>query len=167
MANGFGPMDLDAARMNGHLVRPTPLSIRAGPLDQNDWWLQMAVLGRGMEVRVGAGVGWMQFRVVTTPDPSFVTIGLVPAGASVDIGAAPECEGAGWDGDGDSTWSLPGPEPDSGVVMFDQGDRVPGGAGLPRRAARAAAGEQPAVPGPPPYRPPARSALPRHCSIWR
>ena len=90
----------------------------------------MAVLGHGMQVLAGAGVGWMQFRVVTTPYPSWVITGLVPAGASLADGESPGRDGGtvgpsgGWGGLGYVDWTLPGPAPARDVVKFGQGDRV-------------------------------------------
>lgn len=88
----------------------------------------MAVLGRGMQVRTGAGVGSLQFRVVTAPDPGCVRTGLVVAGASVADGQAPGMPGGppgcGWVGTGHVGWNLPGPDPPYGTVKFGQGDRV-------------------------------------------
>ena len=87
----------------------------------------MAVLGRGMQVRAGAGVGWMQFRV-TTPSPWWVITGLVPAGASVADDQFPGSDagtpGGGWHGNGCVYWTLPGRAPARNTVMFGQGDRV-------------------------------------------
>ena len=88
---------------------------------------QMALLGHGMQVRAGVGVGWMQFRVVTTPDSFYVMTGLVPVGASVGYckhPGSPGTPGVGWYGDGDVDWTLPGPAPASKTVRFGQGDRV-------------------------------------------
>ena len=88
----------------------------------------MAVLGRGMQVRAGAGVGWMQFRVVATPYPGFVITGLVPAGASVADNQFPGIDdgtpGGGWCGYGSIHWTLPVPAPARNTVKFGQGDRV-------------------------------------------
>ena len=88
----------------------------------------MVLLGPGMQVRAGAGVGWMQFRVVTTSGVSGVTTGLVPAGASVADHQYPGCEagtpGGAWGGSGYVAWTLPGPAPASSTVRFGQGDRV-------------------------------------------
>ena len=88
----------------------------------------MAVLGRGMQVRAGAGVGWMQFRVVTTPVPLCVMTGLVPVDSFVTDDQYPGRDAGipsgGWRGNGHVAWTLPGPAPAIGTVMFGQGERV-------------------------------------------
>ena len=115
--------------MNPRLVRPTTLSVRAGRHLETEFCWQMAVLGRGMKVRAGAGVGFVQWRMVTACDPSDVTIGLVRTGASVVDGQFPGIEGStgqgGWDGRGRVDCTLPGPTPAANdAVKFGQGDRV-------------------------------------------
>ena len=83
----------------------------------------MAVLGRGMELRALAGVGWIEFRVITTPGPGWVIIGLVPwaaRGVVADGQVPPNC----WQGDGRVDWILSSPAPANGIVKFGQGDRV-------------------------------------------
>ena len=120
--NAFGSPDVSTA--NARLLRPAQHVLQADPKGN---CLQMAVLDTGMQVRAGAGVGWMQFRVVTTPDPGYVITGLVPAGASVADGQYPGRDagtGVGWYGDGDVDWTLPGPAPAEYTVKFGQGDRV-------------------------------------------
>lgn len=77
----FSPLDLRAASMNPGLIRPTPVSLRAGHPKYGCW--QMAWLNCGMTPRAGAGVGFFQLRVVSAPIPGYVMIGLVPVGASV------------------------------------------------------------------------------------
>ena len=88
----------------------------------------MAVLGHGMQVRVREGVGWMQFRVVNTPDRCWVPVaGLVPEGVSVADGQFPGWDrtpGCGWDGSGRVDWTLRGRHPAKNTVTFGQGDRV-------------------------------------------
>ena len=126
--NAFGSPDVSTA--NARLLRPAQHVLQADP---NGWFWQMAVLGPGMQVRAGAGVGWMQFRVVTTVAGLFwsngVETGLVPAGASVADGQYPGrydagTPGGGWGGKGRVHWTLPGPAPAEGTVKFGQGDRV-------------------------------------------
>ena len=121
--NAFGSPDVSTA--NARLLRPAQHVLQADPKGN---CYQMAALGPGMQVRAGAGVGSMQFRVVTTVGGYGVTTGLVPAGASVAGHRCPGCEagtpGGGWAGSGCVAWSLPGPAPASSTVRFGQGDRV-------------------------------------------
>ena len=121
-ANGFGTPDLGAARLNKRLVRPSALAIKADTSKS----YEMAVLGRGMVMQPGAGVGWMQFRVVATPYPGCVAIGLVPADASVADDQYPGhgAGSGGWSGYGAVYWTLRCPTPPEAIVKFGQGDRV-------------------------------------------
>ena len=118
--NAFGSPDVSTA--NAHLLRPAQHVLQSDP--KGNCW-QTAVLGPGMQVQAGAGMGWMQFRVVTCPYP---LIGLVPAGASVADGQFPGRDagisGGGWHGNGYVFWTLPGPAPAEWTVKFGQGDRV-------------------------------------------
>ena len=121
--NAFGSPDVSTA--NARLLRPAQHVLQAAGSGRT----QMAVLGRGMQVRVGAGVGWMQFRVVTTAGfTGGVITGLVHADASVADDQCPGryagTPGGGWFGDGYVYWTLPGPAPASSTVKFGQGDRV-------------------------------------------
>lgn len=82
----------------------------------------------GMAVQAGAGVGFFEVHIITTP-PMHVTIGLTLKGASLKhapgqiMGGtiSTEC-GCSWQDNGDLTWTLGGPEPIG--VGFGKGDRV-------------------------------------------
>ena len=112
-----------------------PLSFIAQPLrlcvesqynlnhEEHSPW-QMALLGRAMEARAGAGVGWIQVRVISSFPPS-LAIGLAPTSmTAIDHHDRGLAGGGSWGGEGDVHWNLPGPAPASNTVKFGQGDRV-------------------------------------------
>ena len=125
--NAFGRPDLSTARVNKRLTHPTPLSLKP---DTAECW-QMAVLGHGMQVRAGAGVGSMQFKIVTAAAHTYdMMLGLVSAEANVvddrHPGKSGAAIGAGWTGDGSVKCTLPEHLSTCGItVRFDKpGDRV-------------------------------------------
>ena len=116
--NIFVPFADDFNRINARLLRPSAMAIMTD-ISLPKW--QMALLGRGMEVRAGAGVGWFQLFVASAPSPGHVIIGLASPDASVADGQGPT---KGWSGSGNVTWIPPSPALAKNVVTFGTGSRV-------------------------------------------
>ena len=81
-----------------------------------------------MEVRPGAGLGFVQFHMYTMPRAGYAIIGLVPTGTSVNDHDYPGKESdfgsCGWNSSGRAYWTLCNPPPPHGAVKFLEGDYV-------------------------------------------